>query len=365
MVPLIWKKYLELLGNKMQLKISEVEILMFTKHLSVMVKAGVPITESLSNLEKAAQGNSKKVILAILKKVDQGETLAESIHKSSPSFDAIYISLIRIGEESGKLDVTLAFLSQQLAKVYSLKRKIKGATLYPTIVIGLMFTIGMALSLFVLPKLTDFFVAFDTNLPLSTKILLWLANLMKNYGFLIVGGFIGAVFLLGLLLNTKKIKPWWHKVLFKMPYVGRLIQDSKITESLRNLSILLSSGVPITESWKIVSQATDNEYLRQDLEKVGEEIQKGSMISEGMQKIKITSVPYLAQKMISIGERTGKVDEMAMYVADYYEEELDAASKNLTTVLEPILLIVVGLMVAFLALAVISPIYQITGSIGG
>lgn len=349
----------------MKLKISEVDILMFTKHLAVMIKAGVPITESLSNLETSAIGNLKKIIKLILTRVDQGETLADSIHKSSPSFDAIYVSLIKIGEESGKLDTTLQFLATQLAKVYGLRRKIKSATLYPTLVISLMFFIGMSLALFVLPKLTDFFVAFGTDLPLSTKILLLVANLMKNYGFLIVGALISGVMLLGLILNTKSIKPWWHRLLFHLPYLGKLIQDSKITETLRNLSILLSSGVPITESWRIIASSTDNEYLRGDLEKIGQEIQKGSMISEGMQKLKIVSIPYLAQKMISIGERTGKIDEMAMYIADYYEEELDSASKNLTTLLEPILLVIVGLTVAFLALAVISPIYQITGSIGG
>ncbi len=350
---------------KVKIKISEVEILMFTKHLAVMVKAGIPITEALSNIGTSASGNSKKIIKLILDRVDQGDTLADAIGKSSPSFDNIYISLIRIGEESGKLDVTLSFLATQLAKVYSLRRKIKSATLYPTLVIGLMFTVGMSLALFVLPKLTDFFVAFGADLPMSTKILLWVANLMKNYGILLVGGMIGLIVLLGLILNTKSIKPWWHKVLFHLPYLGKLNQDSKITESLRNLSILLSSGVPIAQSWRIISDATNNEFLRLDLLKIGEEIQKGSMISEGIQKRKITSIPSLAQKMISIGERTGKIDEMSMYVADYYEEELDSASKNLATVLEPILLIIVGLLVAFLALAIISPIYQITGSIGG
>ena len=349
----------------MKLRIKEVEILMLTKHLSVMIRSGVPITEALSGLENGAQGNLKKVLALTLKKVEEGKGLAAAVHESSPSFDAIYVSLIKIGEESGKLDTTLAFLAEQLSKVYSLKRKIRSATLYPTLVLSLMFSVGMALALFVLPKLTDFFVAFETKLPLSTRILLWIANLMKNYGFLIVGGMVGVFFLASLILNTKSIKPWWHKTLFRLPYLGKLIQDSKVTASLRNLGILLSSGVPIATAWQIVGQSTDNEYLRKDLLKVGEELQKGSMLSEGMKIQKVVSIPYLAQKMISIGERTGKIDEMSMYVADYYEEELDTASKNLTTMLEPILLIIVGLLVAFLALAIISPIYQVTGSIGG
>lgn len=347
------------------LKLSDLEVLVFTKHLAVMIKAGIPLVEALENLTNDAKGNSKKIIAAVSNKVGAGESLVKSLSYASPSFDAVYLAMIGVGEESGTLDTTLQYLAEQLNKVHALRRKIKGALLYPSLVLGLMFVIAMSLSLFVLPKLTDFFAAFETELPLSTKILLWFANLMKNYGLLIVGGMIAIVFLLGMIMNLRWVKPWWHKVLLRLPYIGHMNSISSVTEVMRNLGILLSSGVPIVKAWDIIINATSNEFIKGQLTTVREEVITGSMIGETMRKKNIWTIPFIAQRMLSVGERTGKIDEMAIYLADYYEEELDAASKNLSTVLEPILLVIVGLMVAFLALAIISPIYQITGSIGG
>ncbi|MEI6690569.1 MAG: type II secretion system F family protein [bacterium] len=347
-------------------QVKKVEILLFTKHLGIMVKAGVPLVKALTNLAGDTKNSYfAKVIIGITQSVEAGHSLASSFAQYPKLFDSIYTSLVTIGEESGHLDVTLTELASQLSKLHALRRKVQAAMLYPGLVVGTMFVIGIGLSIFVLPKLVDFFAAFDQKLPLSTQILLWFANLMKNSGILIAILLILSIAIFNLLIRWAPVKRYTDRWLFKLPLLGNFFRDSQMASISRNLSILLNSGVPLSKGLNTLITAEANFHLHDSLDQLQASIQKGNKISSTITNNKLTIFPNLFVQMVSVGEETGNLDTMLLYLADYYEDEVEVASKNLTTLLEPILLLAVGLAVGFMALAIIGPIYQITGSIGG
>lgn len=338
--------------------------LLFTKHLATMIKAGIPIAEALATLvDQTKSALFKKVLSSVLTDVENGQSLAKSFQRYPKIFDHFYISLIAVGEESGTLEENLEFLSKQLTKDYALRKKIQGAMLYPGLVFAATTIMGGFISLFILPKLVDFFEAFEIELPLTTRILLFVANTMKDYGVLIFGGFIGGLFLLYLFLHLPKVRPWWHKTMLKFPLFGELLAYGQLARFSRNLGVLLKSGVPVQKALEVTANTLANLKFRADLLSITEDLTKGKEIGESLEHDRYSEYPPLVSKMISVGEKTGKLDETLLYLSDYYEDEVDNISKNLTTILEPVLLLSIGLVVGFVALAIISPIYELTGSI--
>lgn len=345
-------------------KVTMLDRLMFTKHLSIMVKAGVPLVESIETLSKDSKSEYLKQILAgVADDINSGKTLYESLAKYPKAFDTFYISLIKVSEESGTLDENLIFLSKQLSKDYALRQKIKGAMFYP----GIIFTVGAGISIliavFILPKMVDFFDSFDVELPLPTRILLFFANLMENYGILILIGLVIFVFLFRMLINTKAVKPIWHKILLRLPVIGKLTIYGQTSRFCRNFATLITSGVPIPVSLETAANTLTNLVFKGYLMSTKNALLKGQNISEYLDKKDYKEIPPLLTKMLKVGEKTGNLEEVLFYLSDFYEEELDNITENLTTILEPIMLIGIGLAVGFLALAIIGPIYKLTGSV--
>ena len=338
------------------------EKLLFTKHLSVMVKAGITLTEAFDSLaDQTKSANFKKILLAILEDLKNGQTLAKSLERHPDIFDQLYVNLVKIGEESGTLEESLEFLSKQLGKDYNLRQKIQGALLYPGLIFSATFIMGGFISFFILPQLVDFFTAFNVELPITTKILLFFANLMKNYGIFIFSGLILFGFAGYILIQKPKIKYLWQKFLLHFPLFGTMISYGLLARFSRNLGVILKSGISITTGLDVTANSLDNLVFKEAINLSEEAVKKGKPLGEIISKLPI--FPSLVSKMISVGEKTGKLDESLLYLADFYEEEIDNISKNLTTILEPILLIIIGLVVGFVALAIISPIYELTGSI--
>lgn len=342
----------------------QVDILLFTKHLATMIKSGMPITDALDTLVSYAKSKKfKNVLKSVLSKIENGKNLSDALKDQGKIFDELYINLIKIGEESGTLEENLEFLANQLSKDYGLKKKVQGALLYPTIVLAAAFIMGGFISIFVLPKLLDLFSSFDVALPLSTRILLFVANAMQNYGILIFGGIALLVAAFILLLKIPQIKMWWDTNIIKVPLFGELIKYGQLARFSRNFGILIKSGVPISRSILVVSETLSNAKFSRDLYLISESLGKGNNIGSSMESKKYFEFPALVSRMILVGEKTGKLDETLLYLGDFYEEEIDNVAKNLTTILEPIMLIIIGLVVGFVALAIISPIYELTGSI--
>lgn len=350
--------------DKIFLRISLLDILLFTKHLSVMLKSGIPLNESIASLrDQTKNSRFKKILTDILDEVENGQKLEKALSKHKDIFSPLYISLIGIGEKSGNLEDNLEYLALNLKKSYEFNKKIQGALLYPKLILAATFIMGMFISLFVLPKLVDLFKSLDVKLPLSTKILLFVANVMKKFGILILLGLIGLGSLISFFLRTDFMKPKWHKFLLLLPIIGSLNQNIELTAICRNLGIMLKSGLTITTALEVQLKATSNLVYQSYLTNLLKEVEKGKKLSDEMATAKYPYIPTIMSKMIGVGEGTGKLEDVFIYLGDFFEEEVDDYTKNLSNTLEPILLLVIGVMVAFVSLAIISPIYQLTSGI--
>lgn len=345
-------------------RITPLDILFFTKHMSVMLKSGIPLAESIATLKDQTKNITLKRILAqIQSDIENGQTLESSLAKHPQAFSSLYISLIGIGEKSGNLEDNLEYLSEQLKKSYDFNKKIAGAMLYPKLILAATVIMGMFISLFVLPKLVDLFNSLDVTLPLSTKILLYVANIMKNHGVIIVTALIGVSLLVSQLLQTSFIKPKWQRFILSLPIIGSLNQNIQLASLCRNLGIMLKSGLTITDALKTQFSATDNLVYKDHLENLLKSIEKGKKLSIEISSKKYLFFPAIVPKMIGVGEDTGKLEDVFIYLGEFFEEDVDDATKNLSNILEPILLLIIGILVAFVSLAIISPIYQLTGNI--
>jgi len=352
-------KNIELLG-----RVSFVEKLLFTKHLLIMTKSGINLSEAIETI--AAQTKSvtlRRVLEEVNKDIRNGQQLGKSLSKHPKVFDQFFVSLVDIGEESGTLETSLEYLAKQLAEEYSLRKKIQSALLYPTIVIVAVFIVGAGMSLFVLPSLVDLFESLDVELPIATKILLFFANIMKHHGILVIGGIVGSIMLLRVFITLSFVRPKWDRVKLSFPVFGTLFQNRELSMMCRNLGIMLKSGLSITKALNVEYAACGNYVFKDYIKRIQKSVDKGSEISAELGKGKYTKFSPIAIKMIGVGEKTGQLDESFMYLSNFFDEEVDNTAKNLTVVLEPIILLGIGLVVGFVVLAIISPIYEFTGSI--
>lgn len=329
-----------------------------------MIRSGVTIIDALETLvDQTENGTFQTVISSVSESIQNGQTLSNSLKKHPKVFDRFYISLIEVSENSGSLDENLDFIAKQLLKRYRLRRKIQTAMLYPSFVLIAMLTMGSFVSLFVLPQLVSFFEAFDTELPITTQILLVIAGLMKNHGLLIWGSVVVVGIATYFAVRSKLVKPLWHRFLLSIPVLGEFLKESELAQMCRNLGILLRSGVPLVTSLDVTAQTVSNITFQRHTLKLKVSAEAGKTLAYTMEHNSQVVFPPIVFKMISVGEKTGKLDESLLYLGDFYEEEIDTTTKNLSTIIEPVLLISVGLAVGFLALAIITPIYELTGSL--
>ena len=344
--------------------ISHKDILFFSKNVAVLIRSGVPLAEALGILHAQVNGGSfKKIVWDIKKSVENGSSLAKALGEHKNVFDPFFTGIVTIGEESGTLDESLGFLATELSKDFYLRQKIQGALLYPGLVFGATFVMGGFISLFILPQLVTFFDGLDIPLPITTQILLGFAKIMNSYGILIFSG-LGIVITLAFFsIRLRPIKKLWDKVVFSFPLFGDLLLYGYLARISKNVGVLVKSGVPLPKSLTIVAQTAENSNLEEGIQHALAQVKKGKQLSKGFEEYNTHLFTPLFTKMIETGEKTGKVDEACMYLGGYYEEEVDNIAKNLTTVLEPILLLIIGLVVGFVALAIIGPIYSLTGSI--
>lgn len=344
--------------------VSDLDRLLFTKYLAEMLKSGIPVDEAI-NTAKVQTKNAyfKKILSKVEESVKNGQPLAKALSKFPEAFDPLYTSLVKVGEGSGNLESNLGYLSIQIKKSYEFKKKVQGAMLYPSLILVSTIVAGGGLALFVLPQLVDLFKSLNANLPLSTKILLFVAQAMKNHGFIIIGGILGTFTALAILVETPFIKPKWHRLLLMLPGIGILIQNIQLSSICRNLGLMLKSGIPLVPALKTECDATSNLVYKSYLKRLVVSADSGKALAEEMNMHRFSFFPAIMTKMVGVGEKTGKLDETFIYLGDFFEEEVDELTKSLATIIEPVLLLTIGLVVGFVALAIISPIYELTGSI--
>lgn len=342
--------------------VSPKQILFFTKNLSILLRSGSTLPESLNVLKEQSKGKLQKILTDASRQIDGGNTLSATLRKYPKAFSEIYTNMLQIGEESGKLDQNLEHLSLQLEKSYGLRKKIISAMIYPSVVMigGILLSIGIAI--FILPKVARIFKNFHADLPLATRILLSVSEFFQNHGTLAIGLFLFLSIFLFWLSKQRFTRPLTHWIILHTPVVKQISQHLNLAVICRNMSLLLKSGITIDESIKICSKSLSNIYYQKFLFSAHGKIKSGDSLTNVLHANK-TLFPPTDVQIISVGEASGNLSNSLEYCSSLHESEVDDLTKNLATILEPILLIIIGLMVGFLALSIITPIYSITGEL--
>ncbi len=334
------------------------EITNFTRQLSTMVGAGLPLINALRILKMQSGQSLKLVIEKVLSEVEGGSTLAEALEISGGGFSSVYLAMVRAGESAGVLDQVLKKLADALDKQREFKSKTKGAMVYPMIIIVGIVVIATIMMVFVVPKLTAMYKDFGAELPLPTKILMGVSNFVAKFWF-VVAALIGLLsVLIGNWARTEVGSLVVEQLSFKIPIWGKLRKDLIITEFSRTVSVLLGAGIPILDTLQIVSETIGSNVYGAEIRQVATMVEKGVSLAEAIQQFEI--FPPILGQMISVGEETGKLDEVLAKLATFYEGESEIKIKALTTAIEPLIMVVMGIGVGFLVIAVIMPIYNLT-----
>lgn len=344
-------------------RVKTVEKINFARNLGSMLEAGLALSRALSVLERQSHNKAfKKILLELIDDISKGATLSDAMTKHPKVFNQLFISMVRAGEQSGTLAESFKVVSNQMDKSHTLERKVKGALIYPGVILCAMILIGILMFIFVVPTLTKTFTELNVALPFSTRVVLGISDLFQNYGLLvliviILGGF-GFVWWSRRMQGKKVL----HALVLKIPIIGGLVQEVNTARTARTLSSLLGSGVDVVESVNITANVVQNVYFRAVLEKAREAIKKGDLMSKVFAEADKLYPVFIAE-MMSVGEETGKTGEMLIGVAHYYEEDVEQKTKDMSTVIEPFLMIVIAAAVGFFAIAMISPMYSLVDAI--
>lgn len=345
--------------DKFKKRVKSTDVANFTRQISTMVGAGLPITEALSILKMQSQGRMKEVVSQILADVEEGQSLSSAISKHSDVFNPTYTALVKAGEAGGVLDEVLSRLSDTLEKQIEFRGKVKGALVYPVIVVLGMIVVAFIMMVFVIPKMLSLYSEFGAELPTPTKILMFISGLFAKFWFVILGG---VVLFLNFFFSYRKTKQGKRKIdsiILKIPIFGDLQRQVILTELSRTLSLLVGAGVSILDSLNISSQVVGNALISEALEDASRNVEKGFPLAFSFSKHP-DAFPYIFSQMVAVGEETGKMSEVLAKVSHVFEVESDQKVKSLTSAIEPLVMIVLGIGVGFLVIAVILPIYNLT-----
>ncbi len=343
--------------------VSVTDKMIFSRNLGVMISAGLAITRSLDVLQKQT-GNKrfKKIILSLMDSVNKGRPLSEAMKDYPKIFSSLFIAMVKVGEESGKLSEALKLTADQLEKDHNLTKKIKGAMIYPSIIVVTMILIGILMFIYVVPTLVSTFKDLSIDLPLSTKVIIFISDFFTGHIILVLSSITFLVFLFIWAVGTNRGKKLIANFLLKMPLISPITKKVNSARTCRTLASLVSSGVNIIESLSITKDVLQNYHYKNVLGEAAVSVQKGTPMSE-IFKNADKFYPVLVGEMMAVGEETGKLSEMLMRLAGFYEEEVEEATKDLTTVIEPLLMIVIGAVVGFFAVSMIQPMYSMMSGI--
>ncbi len=336
------------------------EQIIFMKRLSMMLQSGMPIAYCLRlvAVEKTGQRVSQLATL-LLADVESGRTLSSALAQTAEIKSPIIVSMIRIGEASGTLPESLGYIASELKSRQEVKRQIVSALVYPTIIILATLGIAVFLITYIFPKITPIFIGLQAELPLSTKILLGLSQFLAQWGWYVIGVCVLLGGLWVFVLRYKSVRLWLDRVLIRLPLSGRFIQYYNLANMCRTLGLLLASDVRIIEALQIVSTCAPHSIYTKALHDVSGGVATGQLLSVELQRYP-QLFPALVVQMIAAGETTGNLPSTLTFLSDMYEADIRDMTKNLTTILEPVLMLTMGLLVGFIAISIITPIYGIT-----
>jgi len=341
------------------------QLVIFTRQLSAMVGAGVPLLRSLSSLQKHAEDVAlKKVLVDIIKNVEGGMSLGDALAKHPDTFNDIYINMVRAGEAAGILDDILKRLAAQLEKSASIRKKIRSAMAYPTVLIVITILAFFGLMLFVIPQIGKILTDLggpDAELPGITLFMLGVSHIITTYWYIIIPGLAGLVLGTGHYIKTPRGKRQFHSLILRIPLVKNIIKKVAVARFARTFSALMGAGVAVLECLDVTSRAVGNVIYEEALNNAARQVKNGKSLSSALEDSPL--FPAIVSQMLSVGEETGQTDTVLVKVADFYEEEVDVAIEGISSIIEPAMIVIMGSMVGLIAASVMTPIAQLSQNI--
>lgn len=334
------------------------ELALMTRQLATLIKARIQIVEAFNALIDQTDNARLRIVLSeIRQKVNEGSSLAAALSDYPKIFNNVYVNMVEAGESSGTLDIVLLRLADFSEAQVKLRNKIKGAMTYPLIMVAVGSIMMGIIFIFVIPKITRIFVSMKQELPLQTKISIWISGFLQNYWYLVILGIIASYFLFKKYTSTKAGEKVWHRFLLKAPILGEIVMMINVSRFCSTLATLLTSGVPILTAMKIVKNIVSNVHMQQAVEESRKNVAEGASLTNPL--VKSGLFPPMVTHMIKLGEKSGELEPMLKIVADNYEDQVDTKLGGLTSVLEPIMMVAMGLAVAFIVFSVVVPMMEI------
>lgn len=344
-------------------KVKMIDKIIFARNLANMLEAGLSLTRSISVMEKQSKNKKLKNIYHELNlDISAGRTFHDALNKFNNVFPPVFISMVKAGEESGNLAESLKSVGTQMEATYKLQKKIKGAMMYPSVIFSVMIIIGIIMMTFVVPKLTATFADVKAELPNSTKFVIFMSEFLRNHYILLPIFVLVVMIAIYQVLHTKQGRNVFDKVVIKLPIFGTLIKESNSAKTARTLSSLIGSGVDLIQSVDITSEVLQNNLYKDVMTKVKQNVEKGKPMSDIFNQHEHL-YPIFVSEMINVGEETGKLSTMLQGVAVFYENEVDQKTKDLSTIIEPVLMVFIGAAVGFFAISMITPMYSVMNNI--
>ncbi len=336
------------------------DIVIFTRQLSVMLKSAIPPVEALrTQVIQAENSDFREAILKIAEMVETGSSLSQAFSSHPKIFNTFYVSCVKSGEASGKVADSLDYLAQHLESEYELQAKIKGAMLYPIMVITVALGVTLLIIFFIIPRLIDVLEDMAEELPFATRAMISFSYFIREGGWiLILIFFVGLIFLFQYFRRSKEGKDFWDKASLKMPLFGDFYKKIYLTRFAENLSVLIAAGLPITQALKITADVIDNSFYKKIIEKTEEKVARGETISSVLSRYP-EQIPSFLTQMVSTGEETGRLENTLMDVVNFYKGDIDRFIDNLTKILEPTLMLFLGGLVGILVISIFIPLFQI------
>ncbi|MCB0329414.1 MAG: type II secretion system F family protein [Bdellovibrionales bacterium] len=338
-------------------KVTPKDIVIFTRQFSTMVDAGLPLVQALDILAKNTDNKAfNNVLLGVKEHVEAGGTLAEAMEKFPKNFDPLYTNMVTAGESGGILDIILERLAQQMEKSMKLKREVKTAMIYPAVVVSAAVIVTSVLLIFVIPTFAELFSDFGASLPLPTQIVINISNFFVAYWYFIFGGLGLSIFGFFKFLNTERGKEVMHPIFLKLPVFGDIIKKVAVARFTRTLGTMISSGVPILDALAICAKTAGNKVVETDVQRCRVAISEGKSIVEPLNESVV--FPPMVISMIGVGESTGALDAMLQKIADFYEDEVDNAVGAMKQLIEPLMILFLGVIIGGLVVSMYLPIFK-------
>ena len=353
----VWQVSLKFLN-----RINAKDLVVFSRQLAVMVAATVPLVQSLRILTKQTQNETLKIIVSeVGDEVEGGAKLSAALSRYADVFSNFYVNMVRSGETSGRLDETLSYLADEAEKNYDLMSKIKGAMTYPAFILVGMVVVGFVMMTFVVPKLIVILEETSTTLPTSTKILIATSGFLERWWWLVILVLIAAV--LGVRVASRQGvgRLIWHRLQLRLPILGKILQRIYLVRFTRSLASLMLGGVPLTRGLEVVAGIVGNEVYRDLITRTIHEVEEGNSISTLF--LESSDMPAMVSQMLVVGEKTGRLEEILNRLGDFYSREVENNVQGLVTLIEPLIMVILGLAVGVMVAAIILPIYQSIGNV--